>query len=120
MATKKKVKAAKTRRRSTPSKKGAKPSDTRSRNKAKKSTKAAVAEKKTSALDAAAQVLRRSKKPMRTKELIEAMAKQSLWKSPGGKTPWATLYSSIIREIGVDGKDARFKKIGRGMFESRG
>ena len=31
--------------------------------------------------------------------MIEAMASQVLWKSPGGKTPHATLYAAIIREI---------------------
>jgi hypothetical protein len=31
--------------------------------------------------------------------LIETMAAKKLWTSPGGKTPAATLYSAIIREI---------------------
>ena len=33
-----------------------------------------------------------------------------------GKTPEATLYSAIIREIAKKGTDARFKKIERGKF----
>src|SRR5262245_9530232 len=46
-------------------------------------------EKKVSAIDAAAQVLAGSKEPMNCKEMIDAMAKQALWTSPGGKTPHA-------------------------------
>jgi hypothetical protein len=44
------------------------------------------------------------------------MAEKGYWTSPGGKTPAATLYSSILREIGTKGKDARFKKTERGKF----
>src|SRR5262245_54512010 len=72
--------------------------------------------KKVSALDAAAHVLAKSDRPMAAQELIVAMAEQELWKSPSGKTPHATLYSAIIREIGTKGKDARFKKVERGLF----
>jgi len=76
-------------------------------------------EKKTSAIDAAAQVLAKSKEAMNCKEMIDAMAKQALWTSPGGKTPHATLYSAIIREIAVKGKEARFAKTERGKFASK-
>jgi formylglycine-generating enzyme required for sulfatase activity len=51
---------------------------------------------------------------MNAKEMIEAMAAKGLWTSPGGKTPHATLYSAILREIGAKGKEARFKKTDRG------
>ncbi len=44
------------------------------------------------------------------------MAEKGYWKSPGGLTPHATLYSAIIREIKVKGKEARFKKADRGKF----
>ena len=53
---------------------------------------------------------------MACKELIEAMEKKGLWTSPGGKTPHATLYSAILREINAKGKEARFKKTDRGRF----
>jgi hypothetical protein len=53
---------------------------------------------------------------MACKELIEAMEKKGLWTSPGGKTPAATLYSAILREINAKGKEARFKKTDRGHF----
>ena len=76
--------------------------------------------KKLSAIDAAAKVLATAKEPMNCKELIEAMAAKKLWTSPGGKTPHATLYSAILREINTKGKDARFKKAERGKFTAKG
>jgi hypothetical protein len=76
--------------------------------------------KKLSALDAAAQVLATSKEPMNAKEMIDAMAAKGLWKSPGGRTPHATLYSAILREIGTRGKEARFKTTDRGHFAANG
>jgi len=76
--------------------------------------------KRLSALDAAAQVLAKASKPMRSRELTTAMAEQGLWTSPGGKTPWATLYSAMTREIATAGKDSRFKKVDRGQFELNG
>ncbi|MBI1914415.1 MAG: winged helix-turn-helix domain-containing protein, partial [Planctomycetes bacterium] len=72
--------------------------------------------KKVSALDAAAQVLATATEPMTCKALVEVMAEKGLWKSPGGKTPHATLYAAITREIQVKGKDSRFKKAERGKF----
>ena len=72
--------------------------------------------KRISALDAAAQVLAASEVPMRAKEMIAQMEAKGLWKSPGGKTPEATLYAAIIREIAAKGNAARFKKHERGVF----
>ena len=91
----------------TPAKKG-KAKATRSNGEAKT--------KKVSAIDAAAKLLAVSKEPMGCKELIESMAAKGLWTSPGGKTPHATLYSAILREITVKGKEARFVKTDRGRF----
>jgi HB1, ASXL, restriction endonuclease HTH domain len=76
-------------------------------------------DKKLSAIDAAAQVLAASKEPLNAKEMIEAMAAKGLWTSPGGKTPWATLYSALIREIAQKGKEARFVKTERGKFAAK-
>jgi hypothetical protein len=81
-----------------------------------KATNGEAKTKRVSAIDAAAQLLAASKEPMGCKELIEAMAAKGLWTSPGGKTPHATLYSAILREINVKGKDARFTKTDRGRF----
>ena len=97
---------------------------TRATKKTAKSTKATKKaekpkEKKLSAIDAAAQVLASSKEPMNTKGMIEAMTAKALWTSPGGKTPHATLYSAIIREISAKGKEARFVKKERGKFAAK-
>ncbi len=73
-----------------------------------------------SALDAAAKVLAEAKRAMTTKEMIEAMAAKNYWRSPAGATPRSTLYAAILRELKVQGKDARFKKTGPGKFALRG
>ncbi len=49
---------------------------------------------------------------MNCRAMVEAMANQGLWSSPGG----ATLYAFILRDINTKGNDARFKKTGRGQF----
>ncbi len=69
-----------------------------------------------SALDAAAKVLAETKKAMTAKEMIEAMAAKNYWRSPAGATPRSTLYAAILWELKVQGKNARFKKIGPGKF----
>jgi hypothetical protein len=74
--------------------------------------------KRVSALDAAAQVLVKATKPMRATEMIAEMEAKGLWKSPGGKTPEATLYAAIIREIRDKGVDSRFAKKDRGLFQA--
>jgi hypothetical protein len=76
--------------------------------------------KQLSAIDAAAKVLGESKEPLSTKQLVELMSAKGYWTSPGGKTPHATLYSAILREINAQGKDARFKKTERGRFTLAG
>ena len=79
---------------------------------------AGVADKKLSALDAAAQILA-SSGPLNCKDLIDAMSTQGLWTSPGGKTPHATLYAAILREITVKDSESRFVKTERGRFAKR-
>ena len=79
-------------------------------------SKAADKPKKLSALDAAAKVLGETDKAMNCKEMIDAMAGKGYWKSPGGATPWATLYAAIIKEIATKGKESRFKKAEPGKF----
>lgn len=75
--------------------------------------------KRLSALAAAARVLAATNAPMRARELIAAMEAQGLWKSPGGKTPEATLHAAILREIAAKGDRARFTKHERGLFVAR-
>ena len=72
--------------------------------------------KKLSALDAAAKVLAETGQAMTCAALIEAMAAKGYWTSPGGKTPSATLYSAILKELKTKGAKARFKKTDRGQF----
>jgi hypothetical protein len=81
-----------------------------------KPEKADKAPKKLSALDAAARVLEETGSAMTTGEMIAVMAEKGYWKSPGGKTPAATLYSAILREITTKGKESRFEKTERGKF----
>jgi hypothetical protein len=71
--------------------------------------------KRTSALDAAAQVLKDAGEPMQVRAMVEAMKTKGLWSS-GAPTPHATLYSAIIREIKNRKGESRFKKTDRGHF----
>lgn len=71
---------------------------------------------KLSALDAAAKVLAEAGGPLNAKEMVERMAAAGYWTSPGGKTPHATLYSAILREIQTKGSESRFLKADRGKF----
>ena len=47
------------------------------------------------------------------------MADKGYWTSPGGKTPAATLYSAILRELKTKKGEARFRETERGKFEMR-
>jgi hypothetical protein len=72
--------------------------------------------KKPSALDAALRVLEEAGQPMNCQEMIAAMTAKGYWTSPGGKTPAATLYSAILRELQHKGDASRFVKTERGKF----
>ncbi|MBL9032099.1 MAG: winged helix-turn-helix domain-containing protein [Phycisphaerae bacterium] len=72
--------------------------------------------KRTSALDAAATVLAASKEPLNCKQIVAEMEAKGLWRSPGGRTPQATLYAAVIREIAAKGRESRFRKTDRGLF----
>jgi hypothetical protein len=72
--------------------------------------------KKVGCLDAAARVLGETGQAMTCQEMIEVMAAKGYWTSPGGKTPAATLYSAILREITTKAKESRFVKSERGKF----
>lgn len=69
-----------------------------------------------SLLNAAATVLAESTTPMRVGEILAEITKRSLWSSPKGKTPGATLNAAMIREIAARGEQARFKRHDRGLF----
>lgn len=66
-------------------------------------------------LDAAATVLRDAGKPLDVKTMVARMLERGLWKT-AGKTPAATIYSAIIREISGKGSNSRFQKSDRGRF----
>jgi hypothetical protein len=53
---------------------------------------------------------------MNCPELIEAMKAKGYWTSPAGKTPAATLYAAIAREIKLKADQARFQKAEPGRF----
>ncbi len=69
-----------------------------------------------SGLDAAAKVLQETEEVMTAKQMVEAAGAKGYWTSPGGKTPHATVYAAIIREIATKGGEARFRKTERGKF----
>jgi hypothetical protein len=81
-----------------------------------KAAKAEASAKKLSAIDAAAKVLGENGQPMNCKEMIEAMGAKEYWTTSAGKTPHATLYSAILREITTKAKESRFTKSERGKF----
>lgn len=71
--------------------------------------------KKPSGLATAAKILKDAGQPMRCGDIVEKMLATGLWKT-GGKTPAATIYAAIIREISTKGDESRFKKTDRGLF----
>ena len=77
---------------------------------------AAAGDKPLSAVAAAARVLAETGQPMTCPELIAAMAAKGYWTSPAGKTPSATLYAALTREIQTKKDQARFRKSAPGKF----
>jgi hypothetical protein len=72
--------------------------------------------KRISGLDAAAKVLAKAAEPLGCKEIVERMLAKGYWRT-NGKTPAATIYAAILREIKNKGDKARFRKADRGKFE---
>jgi hypothetical protein len=60
-----------------------------------------------------------AKEPMSCKAIVERAIAEKQW-TTSGKTPHATLYAAIIREIDRKGGKARFKKVDRGRFIGTG
>ena len=52
---------------------------------------------------------------MNAKAMVEAVLVKGEWTTKG-KTPGATLYASILREIQKKGDQTRFVKVERGKF----
>lgn len=91
-----------------------KPPKTKGAKDAKASPKREATAKRPSGIDLAAKVLASAKEPLNSKTIAERVLAAG-W-STSGKTPHATLYAAMIREIAAKGKDARFKKTERGLF----
>lgn len=81
-------------------------------------SKVATKADRMSGLDLAAKVLAEAGEPLAAKAIAER-AIAAGWKT-NGKTPHATLYAAIIREISKKGDAARFKKTDRGLFVAAG
>ena len=77
---------------------------------------ATKADRKPSGLDLAAKVLADAGEPLKAKQIAER-AIAAGWKT-NGKTPEATLYAAMTREIARKGEAARFRKADRGLFEA--
>jgi len=71
---------------------------------------------KTGGLSAAVKVLQEAGQPLNCQEMIKRILEKGYWKTDG-KTPAATIYSAIIREIKEKGEASRFRKTQRGKFE---
>jgi hypothetical protein len=69
-------------------------------------------------LHVAAQVLKDASKPMNIKEITGAVLAAG-WRT-SGKTPAATLYAAATLEIAAKGKQPRYRKVERGLFEHTG
>lgn len=83
-----------------------------------KKAEAPAKPRRTSGLDAAAQVLTEAGGTMGSREIVDVMLAKGLWKT-SGKTPHATIYAAIIREIQKKGSQSRFEKVARGKFTLR-
>ncbi len=70
-----------------------------------------------SLLNLAAKVLAEAGQPMTCKEMVDKVLATGLWQTKG-RTPAATLYSAVLREVQTKGEQARFRKVERGKFEA--
>jgi hypothetical protein len=66
-------------------------------------------------LEAAWRVLREAKKPLTCQEIVDRAFKRKLHRSSGA-TPQNTLNAALANEIKTQGVNARFVKVGRGLF----
>ena len=70
---------------------------------------------KMSGLDAAAQVLAEAGEPLSCQEIVKRMLEKGLWETQG-RTPHATIYSGLLRDLQKNGEASRFRKVGKGRF----
>jgi len=81
----------------------------------KPKAKARSADGKMSGLNAAVKVLFEAGEALDCKTIVTRALEKGYWKTTG-KTPQATVYAAIIREIAKKGGEARFRKTERGKF----
>ncbi len=77
--------------------------------------KTGAQERGLSGIDAAAKVLAEAGEPLNCKTIVERALEAGYWASDG-KTPHATVYSAILRDMQKKGDESRFQKVGRGLF----
>ena len=78
--------------------------------------KSAKKDGKMSGLDAAAKVLTDAGTAMSCADIVKTALAKGYW-TTNGKTPAATIYAAIIREIAQKGATSRFAKADRGTFK---
>ena len=78
-------------------------------------TPASGLKSKLSGLDAAEKVLREAGEPLRAQTIVDRAVEKGYWQT-NGKTPAATVYAAMLREIQTKGDAARFRKADRGLF----
>jgi hypothetical protein len=69
-----------------------------------------------SQLDAAIEILKDAKEPLTCKEIVRRMFERKIWET-SGRTPGATLSASMQRETAKRGKESRFRRAERGLYE---
>ncbi len=52
---------------------------------------------------------------MNAGQIVETALAAGLW-TTSGKTPAATIYAAMLREIAAKGAGSRFRKVRRGLF----
>lgn len=114
-SSRKNAASKKTTKKATVKKAATKKASQQSPTNAAKATKPAK-RKRPSGLDYAAKVLAEASEPMSAKAIAER-AIEAGWKT-NGRTPWATLYAAMTREIADKGEQSRFRKVDRGRFVS--
>jgi len=69
-------------------------------------------------VEAAYRVLREAKRPLSCQEIVSRAIQCKYWRSSGA-TPQNSLNATLMRIIKKDGENARFIRVGRGLFTAR-
>ena len=69
-----------------------------------------------SLIAAAANLLAENGLTMNCVQIVRELDEKGVWRSPGGKTPQATLYAAIGTEITAKGDQSRFVRKDKGLF----